>query len=178
MKTIAEKYLTDNNIETVLVDTGGKTSSIQVHQNGKQTSMEQVLAGFANFLTPITDENFEKEVEKQALLKYPDKERNYDAITPRRIAFYQGAKWALSHTPPPTHERVNWQSLRDKYFNECIASRTVKSEEGIPYDHQQWISYAPHDLFKWFKKQIATELTTDNISELDKWKTKGDSDER
>lgn len=47
------------------------------------------------------------------------------------------------------------EELREKYFNECVSTRVVKSREGIPIDHHKWISYAPHDLFEWFKHNVS-----------------------
>ena len=43
--------------------------------------------------------------------------------------------------------------LRDKFFKECVSSRTVKST-GIVTDYHQWINIAPHDLFEWFKVNV------------------------
>ena len=64
MKTKAEKYLDDNNIEIVIVELDN-LKSIQVHQNGKQTSMEQVLAGFANSLTEPLSKKQKDQVKNQ-----------------------------------------------------------------------------------------------------------------
>lgn len=42
--------------------------------------------------------------------------------------------------------------LRDKFFKECVSSRTVKDSTGTCTDYHQWIDIAPHDLFEWFKR--------------------------
>ena len=57
---------------------------------------------------------------------------------------------------------MDWKKLREKYFNECVSSRTVKDETGTFTDYHMWIQIAPHDLFEWFKLNIENELKNEN----------------
>ena len=39
---------------------------------------------------------------------------------------------------------VDWKTLREKYFNECVEKINSKLK----------VNMAPHDLFEWFKNQV------------------------
>jgi len=40
---------------------------------------------------------------------------------------------------------IDWKAMRNKFFNQC----TIKGSDGMVR-----ISFAPHDLFEWFKRNI------------------------
>lgn len=56
---------------------------------------------------------------------------------------------------------MDWKKLREKYFKECVSSRTVKDSTGTCTDYHQWIQIAPHDLFEWFKRECESKEGSD-----------------
>jgi hypothetical protein len=54
-------------------------------------------------------------------------------------------------------EKIDWKTLRDDFFRQCVEQRVVK-ENGYPVDHHIWVSMHPHNLFEWFKSNIEKQI--------------------
>jgi len=54
-------------------------------------------------------------------------------------------------------KKIDWEKLKEAYFNECVEKRIVK-DKGIPVDYLRYITIPPEEVFDWFKKEISEYL--------------------
>jgi hypothetical protein len=49
-------------------------------------------------------------------------------------------------------KNINWQKLRDKFFDECTDE--IRCESTGTQTQMRKVNLSPHDLFEWFKHNI------------------------
>lgn len=51
---------------------------------------------------------------------------------------------------------IDFNKLRDEFFNECTLQKCEFVNGNLI--RTSFVSFAPHDLFEWFKKKLTTKL--------------------